>query len=264
MKKNYFLMIAWLLLCINLSFSQTNVFINEIHYENTGSDINEGIEISGPAGLDLNGYEIRFYNNDGTLYGTILSLSGIIPDQQNGLGTLWFSHSGIQNSTEGIALVDNSNNVIQFLSYEGTVIATEGPANGLTSVDISVSESSATPVSFSLQLTGAGDEYEDFIWSGPISHTRGLPNTGQTLPIHKSEIEAFSLYPNPNHNKTLFISTKRSDNLKVQILTIIGHQVFNKNVRVNEPIDISEIDNGVYFIRVEENGKIATRKLIVR
>lgn len=85
-----------------------------------------------------------------------------------------------------------------------------------------------------------------------------------TLSVVKNQIPEFKLYPNPVSNKKLFISTKQSDNLKVQIFTIIGQQVFNKDVRINEPIDISEISNGVYFIRVEENGKIATRKLIVR
>jgi len=84
------------------------------------------------------------------------------------------------------------------------------------------------------------------------------------LSVVKNQIPEFKLYPNPVSNKKLFISTKQSDNLKVQIFTIIGQQVFNKDVRINEPIDISEISNGVYFIRVEENGKIATRKLIVR
>jgi hypothetical protein len=64
-------------------------------------------------------------------------------------------------------------------------------------------------------------------------------------------------------NKTLFISTKQSSNLMVQIFTIVGQQVFNRTVKSNEPIDIAGISKGIYFIRVEENGKIATRKLIV-
>ena len=31
----------------------TPVFINELHYDNAGSDINEGVEIAGPAGTSL-------------------------------------------------------------------------------------------------------------------------------------------------------------------------------------------------------------------
>ena len=32
-----------------------NVFINEIHYDNTGTDAGEAIEIAGPAGTNLAG-----------------------------------------------------------------------------------------------------------------------------------------------------------------------------------------------------------------
>ncbi len=34
----------------------TTVFINEIHYDNTGADTGEAIEVAGPAGTDLTGW----------------------------------------------------------------------------------------------------------------------------------------------------------------------------------------------------------------
>ena len=34
------------------------VFINEIHYDNTGGDIGEGVELSGEAGVDLSGWSL--------------------------------------------------------------------------------------------------------------------------------------------------------------------------------------------------------------
>ena len=37
------------LLFSSLLFSQS-VFVNEIHYDNDGADISEGVEIAGPAG----------------------------------------------------------------------------------------------------------------------------------------------------------------------------------------------------------------------
>ena len=51
-------------------------------------------------------------------------LSRAIPDLQNGFGAIFVTYptDGIQNgSPDGMALVDASNSVIQFLSYEGTV-----------------------------------------------------------------------------------------------------------------------------------------------
>ncbi|MDY7078053.1 MAG: hypothetical protein SXV54_14145 [Chloroflexota bacterium] len=151
----------------------TDVFVNEIHYDNDGADQDEAIEVAGPAGTDVTGWSLVLYNgNGGATYGTI-DLNGVIPDQQDGYGTLSFPHAGIQNGApDGIALVDSSAAVVQFLSYEGSFTATDGPAAGMTSTDIGVAEGSSTPVGHSLQLEGTGSIYEDFAWAatGPAGH----------------------------------------------------------------------------------------------
>ncbi|WP_338218494.1 DUF5689 domain-containing protein [Algoriphagus sp. oki45] len=162
--------------------SEPTLFVNEFHYDNTGGDVNEGIEVAGTAGLDLAGYSLVLYNgNGGASYGTI-SLSGILPNQDNGFGTLFFFAPGLQNgSPDGFALVDPDGNVIQFLSYEGNFVATDGPANGLSSEDVGVSQVSSTPVGTSLQLQGTGNKYEDFTWSESIASTYNQINTGQSF-----------------------------------------------------------------------------------
>ena len=37
-------------------------FINEIHYDNVGTDSGEAIEVAGPAGTDLTGWSLVLYN----------------------------------------------------------------------------------------------------------------------------------------------------------------------------------------------------------
>lgn len=161
-----------------------SVFINELHYDNTGEDTGEFIEIAGPASTDLAGWSLVFYNgNGGSVYNSF-SLVGTIPDQGNGFGALAFSNfsSPIQNgSPDGIALVDDSGTLVQFLSYEGSFTAVGGPADGLTSIDIGVSESSSTPVGFSLQLTGTGTEFSDFTFNTPAVDSPGQINASQSF-----------------------------------------------------------------------------------
>ena len=159
----------------------TPVFINEIHYDNDGADSGEAIEVAGPAGTDLSDWSLVLYNGaNGATYDTI-DLSGEIPEQQSGHGTLSFARSGIQNgSPDGVVLFDGTN-VVQFLSYEGTLTATNGPANGTTSVDIGVQEAANSTVGHSLQLGGTGTTYEDFTWADSQPNTFGLVNTGQTF-----------------------------------------------------------------------------------
>ena len=56
-----------------------------------------------------------------------------------------------------------------------------GPANGMASTDIGVSESATTPSGFSLQLSGTGSVYEDFTWSAPAVATPDSANSGQIV-----------------------------------------------------------------------------------
>ena len=161
------------------------IFINELHYDNSGGDTGEFVEIAGPAGTDLgNGpWTIVLYNgSNGEVYDTV-NLSGTIDNEGTGYGALSFATASIQNGApDGLALVDDSGSVVQFLSYEGTFTASNGPAVGLTSVDIGVDETPAPAAGYSLQLTGGpGIVYEDFSWSGPAVDSPGSLNSGQTM-----------------------------------------------------------------------------------
>jgi predicted extracellular nuclease len=160
----------------------SSVFINEIHYDNASTDVGEFVEVAAPAGTNLTGWSIEFYNgSNGTQYSG-RSLSGIVADQGNGFGFVTIFQAGIQNGApDGIALIDNNGVVVQFLSYEGSFTATNGFASGLTSEDIGVSEGGSTPVGFSLQLTGIGQEYADFSWNEPSPESPGFVNANQSF-----------------------------------------------------------------------------------
>ncbi len=164
------------------------VRISEFHYDNVNGDTNEWIEVSGPGNMSLNGYSIVLYNGaDGLSYSTRF-LAGNIPLICSGRGVVlvMYAINGIQNdSPDGIALIAPDNSVIEFLSYEGSFTAVNGPAAGMTSVDIGVSETgteSANPVT-SLWRNGAST-----FWSGPSQNTFGTCND-QPEPPPASSVE---------------------------------------------------------------------------
>ena len=167
-------------LSLVVTVNATPVFINEIHYDNAGSDLNEGVEIAGPANTDLSGWQLVLYNGgNGPPYSTI-SLAGIFSDLMSGFGVLSFAYSGIQNgSPDGVALVDSTNQLIQFLSYEGVIEANSGVAAGQRSIDILVQEPANTLVGSSLQLSGVGSAYEDFQWGASLPESFGAINSEQ-------------------------------------------------------------------------------------
>ena len=154
------------LVLASTSIQALPVYINEFHYDNQGSDQGEFVEIGGLAGTDLAGWQLEFYNGgNGQRYMT-WDLAGSISDQQQGYGVLAFSGSkGIQNGgSDGIALIGGDGALVQFLSYEGTLVASNGVAQGLTSVDVGVFESPSSSLASSLQLSGSGESSDDFIW----------------------------------------------------------------------------------------------------
>ena len=159
----------------------STVFINEIHYDNDGIDVDEGIEIVGSAGTNLDDWQLLFYNgNNGSAYKTNI-LIGSFSDQSNGYGFMHVVTGSLQNGpSDGVALISPLGQVMEFLSYEGDVTATDGAAMGLTSMDIGISESINSALGISLQRTGTGSEREDFSWTA-ANATFGALNAGQSL-----------------------------------------------------------------------------------
>lgn len=168
---------SFLLLASGLA--QAQVRFSELHYDNTGTDAGEAIEISGPAGTDLTGWSVVLYNGSGGAPYDTDALTGVIPAtcDARGVVVLNYAVNGIQNGApDGLALVDAGGAVVEFLSYEGTFAAVGGPANGMTSTDIGVLEVGNEPLGLSLQRGANGT------WNAPAASTFGTCNDGDPQP----------------------------------------------------------------------------------
>ena len=220
------------------------IWINEIHYDNEGTDIDEGIEIVGVVGLDLSSYWLLPY--DGTDFqpewARSNSLSGyVFPNEQCGFGAIWipFGVNQLENDREGIALI-KGDQVIQFLSYEGSFTAIGGPADGMTSEDIGVAESGTTPVGYSLQLIGTGSTYSAFTWAGPRPHSRGTLNAGQQIDACGGELVLFkSVYAGHDGGTTcpggLFIQGLSGDPITFCFAVSNSGSVMLNDVELSDP-----------------------------
>ncbi|MCB7129939.1 MAG: PEP-CTERM sorting domain-containing protein [Candidatus Brocadiales bacterium] len=168
-------------------------WINEIHYDNEGSDVGEFIEIVLEPGESIDDYSLEFYNGNGggTYSGpTTVTLGDLV----GGFSFFTFTGVSIQNgSPDGVALLQTGSVVPgQFLSYEGIFTATSGAAFGMMSTDLGVLEGGSTPIGFSLQLAGSGSGPIDFSWQSPAESTPGSLNPGQTLVPEPSSLALLS------------------------------------------------------------------------
>src|ERR671912_454333 len=169
-----------------------SVRISEFHYDNAGTDAGEAIEVSAPAGTSLDGWQIVLYNGASTsraAYDT-KTLSGVVPSTCGSRGVVVQTYpvNGIQNGDpDGIALVNPSGTVVEFLSYEGVFTAAGGAANGLTSTDIGVREAGTENLGLSLQRTPAGT------WSEPATSTFNACNDEDPTP--PAEVASVTVSP---------------------------------------------------------------------
>lgn len=126
-----------------------DLWVSELHYDNEGADVDEGVELAGADRQRADGWTLALYNgSDGTVYRTV-SVNGTLSG-----GALWIEIDGLQNGApDGLALVRPDGSVAEFLSYEGGLRAADGPAAGMTARDAGMAEGAGTPPGRSLSRT---------------------------------------------------------------------------------------------------------------
>jgi hypothetical protein len=87
-----------------------------------------------------------------------------------------------------------------------------------------------------------------------LGYSQDKPTTG--------DIEGFKLYPNPVTSGKIYIITSLNAPKKVLIFDVLGTKVMESTI-IGTELNLSDIDAGMYVIRVYEKDKMVTRKLIV-
>ena len=183
------------------SAQANHIWINEFHYDNPGTDTGEFVEIAlrspNASGFTAADYGIQLYNGSNNApYGSISgnlttfgTISAPLPVANSTstitLYSLSFPTDGLQNgSPDGIALVNlTTSTVEEFLTYEGTITAVGGIANGMTSTALTPTEPGVGNTT-SLSATGLGfsaDQFNAASFALTEVATPGAVNTGQTF-----------------------------------------------------------------------------------
>ena len=86
--------------------------------------------------------------------------------------------------------------------------------------------------------------------------------TGTSLSVSQNAISGLKVYPNPVTNGTLFIDTDSNAVKAVSIFDVLGKQVVKTSTE--QAVNVSTLKGGVYIVKITEDGKTATRKLVIR
>jgi hypothetical protein len=268
-------LIAIFTIVFSLTGPAQNAWFNEIHYNDYGTDTNEFIEvvILDAGGYNLADFGVVLYNgNNGESYSTITLDEFTEGETINSFTLFYYMYetNGIQNGEpDGMALVYNEEVIYgQWLSYEGTFTAVDGPAAGMTSVDIGVMEDGEEE-GLSLQLSGTGSTYVEFSWQLPAAETHGQPNNGQSfilVGIDEQDVSKPVIFPNPNDGHFRLDNTSGED-LVVSFCSSAGSPVKVIKAGPGEQyISLDGLSKGMYMVRFESyDGKMQkTERMILQ
>jgi hypothetical protein len=76
-------------------------------------------------------------------------------------------------------------------------------------------------------------------------------------------INGLTMYPNPVSGGTLNFTSTANAAMSVQIFDLLGKEVLKSNV-VNNTVNVAKLTAGVYVVKITEEGKTATRKLVIK
>ncbi len=237
-------------------------FINEFHYDNSGTDSGEFVEICAPAGFDVTGFQLVLYNQSGNAYDTFTLDPASACAAADGNDYYVINTPGIQNGgNDGLALINGAGGVCEFLSYEGVTTAANGPAAGMTSTDIGVSETGSTLVGESLQLNPATG-----MWQAPMPQTPKTANicflsgTGIQTPTGHVNIESLQVGD--------LVSTASGKEMPVKWIGIQSVNInSNRNLLKSNPILIhaNALGDGIPSVdlRISPNHAIHIEGLLI-
>jgi hypothetical protein len=92
---------------------------------------------------------------------------------------------------------------------------------------------------------------------------RVADSIGGLLAVAQNSINGLKVYPNPVSNGILFIETAANATKTVTVYDVLGKQVLNTTTADNA-INVNALRGGVYVVKITEEGKTATRKLVIK
>ncbi len=81
------------------------------------------------------------------------------------------------------------------------------------------------------------------------------------LGISENLLENIAIYPNP---ASTVLNINNAKNANIQVFDILGKTIFSQeNISVNERINISNLENGTYFIKISMDNAVTTKKFLI-
>lgn len=230
-----------------------------------GSSFNKALEIANFTGATVNlaGYSIKKQSNGAGAWSAGLSLTGtlangavfVLVDPQIATTCYATANANLVSAQEAY----NGNDPMG-LFKDGVLIDIIGTFNGGSpnfAADVTLRRKpSINAPNITFDKVGEWDSFANNTCDGIGSHAI-------TLSTDDFNINQFSIYPNPSNGTVKIDFEDAGDKHTVQIFTILGQQVFEKEFTNSPSATINNLQKGIFLIKVKKGANSATKKLIV-
>lgn len=96
-----------------------------------------------------------------------------------------------------------------------------------------------------------------------VSRIVNVTNVACNLDVNSNSIDGFAIFPNPVNEGKVYVTSTTNGLKNISIYDMSGKLILTLQTD-NREVITSKLTKGVYIIKVEENGKTATEKLIIK
>jgi len=181
---------------------------------------------------------------------------GATPSPQNGIAMA---------GTNGKVILSNTTTAETTANPTGSQIVDKvgyGSASGFETAATPVLTNSTAAVRNAAGCTDTNDNSSDFTVVAPVARNSASATNACNLSVAQNQIDGLKIYPNPVINGTFYINTNLDSTKEVVVYDVLGKQVVKTST--TNAVNVSNLKGGVYIVKITEEGKTATRKLVIK
>lgn len=125
---------------------------------------------------------------------------------------------------------------------------------------------------YNLNQSYPGYYYTDYfyplpIWNAlvayPFIYTRISCNDCAIVNVQDIENNNITVYPNPATNN-FTVNLGNDEQAHIQLYNLIGQEVYNETIKGSTQVNVSNLNSGIYMLKVNYNGNVSTTKVVVK
>ncbi len=233
-----------------------------------GSSNNKALEISNTTGssVNLSAYVVKKQTNGAGSWSSGIALSGTLNNGRkftlvnSAIASSCYSTSSTSISTTATEMTFNGNDAVG-LFKNGILTDIIGTFNGGTAnFAANVTLRRRSNVNSTNTTFNIGTEWDSYS-SDTCSNlgSKLLESSVKTEMIDESS--ELKIYPNPSDGN-FFINNSNKE-YSIEIYNSIGQKVYQIKNTNSETLSVSQLDKGIYFMKIIDDSKSTTKKIII-